>query len=91
MLELKLAGNHLDRSAVERALLRRQARQVQRTEDQKASWLGEEPLWLVAPHLPEWLDQMRRPVCFAPGCYWIEPQWRRFCGSRPTSCRSSMI
>jgi hypothetical protein len=33
MLELKLAGNHLDRKAVERALLRRQARQVQRLED----------------------------------------------------------
>jgi hypothetical protein len=28
MLELKLAGNHVDRAAVERALLRRQARQV---------------------------------------------------------------
>jgi hypothetical protein len=28
MLELKLAGNHTDRKAVERALLRRQARQV---------------------------------------------------------------
>src|SRR6185295_9071756 len=30
MLELKLAGDHTDREAVERALLRRQARQVQR-------------------------------------------------------------
>ena len=78
MLELKLAGNHLDRKAVERALLRRQARQVQRVEDQEAAWLGEEPLWLVAPRLPDWLDVMRRPVRFAPGCYWIEPQWRRF-------------
>jgi hypothetical protein len=78
MLELKLAGNHLDRKAVERALLRRQARQVQRLEEQDASWLGEEPLWLVAPHVPEWLDAMRGPVCFAPGCYWIERQWRRF-------------
>jgi hypothetical protein len=78
MLELKLAGNHLDRKAVERALLRRQARQVQRLEEQDASWLGEEPLWLVAPHVPDWLDTMRGPVCFAPGCYWIEPQWQRF-------------
>jgi hypothetical protein len=41
-------------------------------------WMGEEPLWLVAPHLPEWLDAMRRPDCIAPGCYWIEPQWHRF-------------
>jgi hypothetical protein len=78
MLELKLAGNHLDRKAVERALLRRQARQVQRLEEQDASWLGEEPLWLVAPHVPDWLDAMRGPACFAPGCYWVEPQWHRF-------------
>src|SRR5882762_4622245 len=78
MLELKLAGNHLDRRAVERALPRRQARQVQRLEDEDALWFGEEPLWLVASHVPDWLDAMRGPVCFAPGCYWIEPQWRRF-------------
>lgn len=75
MIELKLAGNHLDRKAIARALLRRQAREVQRLEEEDASWLGEEPLWLVAPHLPEWLEEMRRSVGFAPGCYWIEPQW----------------
>lgn len=87
MLELKLAGNHLDRVAVERALLRRQARQVQRVEertdpgspkDQLPSWLGDEMLWLVAPYLPTWLAEMRSPVQFAPGCYWIDPQWRQF-------------
>jgi hypothetical protein len=88
MLELKLAGNHLGRKEVERALLRRQARQVQRVEEQDVdeqdideqdvSWLGEEPLWLVAPHLPRWLTKMRGPVRIAPGCYWIEPQWQRF-------------
>ena len=78
MLELKLAGNHLDRKAAERALLRRQARQLQRLEEQDASWLAEEPLWLVAPHVPAWLQSMRRPVCFAPGCYWIDPQGYRF-------------
>jgi hypothetical protein len=78
MLELKLAGNHLDRRSVERALLRRQARQVQRLEEQDASWLGEEPLWLVASHLPDWLDRMCQPVRFAQGCYWIEPRRHRF-------------
>ena len=78
MLELKLAGNHLDRRPVERALLRRQARQVQRLEEQDPSWLGEEPLWLVAPHVPEWLEETRRPVRFAPGCYCVEPQARSF-------------
>lgn len=73
MIELKLAGNHLDRKAVERALLRRQARQVQRLEEQDPAWLGQEQLWLVAPHVPEWLDAAWRPVHFAPGCYWVEP------------------
>jgi hypothetical protein len=78
MLELKLPGNHVDRKAVERALLRRQARQLQRVEEQDASWRDEEPLWLVAPHMPQWLVEMRQPVCFAPGCYWVEPLWQRF-------------
>jgi hypothetical protein len=78
MVELKLAGNHLDRKAVERALLRRQAREVQRLEEEDASWQGEEPLWLVAPHLPPWLREQRRSVRFAPGCYRIEPPGQSF-------------
>ncbi len=78
MIELKLAGNHLDRRAVERALLRRQARQVQRLEEQDPSWLGEEPLWLVASHLPAWLAELRRPERCAPGCYYVEPRGRSF-------------
>ena len=77
MIELKLAGNHLDRKEVVRAQLRRLARELQRL-DEDASWLGEEPLWLVAPYLPEWLREMRRPERFAPGCYCIEPQGRSF-------------
>jgi hypothetical protein len=78
MFELKLAGNHLDRPAIERALLRRQLRQVQRLEDEDTSWLGEEPLWLVAPHVPNWLNRKHEPVRFAPGCYWVEQRWRSF-------------
>ncbi|HEX3476090.1 MAG TPA: hypothetical protein VHT91_13790 [Kofleriaceae bacterium] len=78
MIELKLAGNHLDRKAVARALLRRQAREVQRLEEEGASWRGEEPLWLVAPHVPRWLRALRRPVRFAPGCYRIDPYGRSF-------------
>jgi hypothetical protein len=77
MLELKLAGNHLDREQVERARLRRQARQLQRVQEE-ASWLGEEPLWLIAPHVPAWLHEMHRPVRFAQGCYQIEPPSHRF-------------
>jgi hypothetical protein len=75
MIELKLAGNHLDRKEVARAQLRRQARELQRIEED-AAWLGEEPLWLVAPHLPGWLKEMRTPECFAPGCYRVEPSGR---------------
>jgi hypothetical protein len=78
MLELKLAGNHLDRKAIERALLRRQARQLQRLEEQDASWRGHEPLWLVASHLPDWLAHVYRPLNFAPGCYWIDPPQNSF-------------
>jgi hypothetical protein len=80
MIELKLAGNHLDREAVERSLLRRQARQLQRVKEQDASWRGHEPLWLIAPHLPQWLNEVYAPVRVrdAPGCYWVEPQWQRF-------------
>jgi hypothetical protein len=78
MIELKLAGNHLDREAVERALLRRQARQLQRVKEQDASWRGHEPLWLIAPHLPQWLDGVYAPKRYAPGCYWVEPPWQRF-------------
>ncbi len=77
MIELKLAGNHLDRKEVARALIRRLARELQRL-DEDASWLGEEPLWLVAPHLPEWLAEMRKPERFAPGCYCVERQGRSF-------------
>ncbi|XXX79586.1 hypothetical protein WMF30_12520 [Sorangium sp. So ce134] len=73
VVELKLAGDHLDMSAVERALLRRQARQVQRVEERAPSWPGETPLWLAAPHVPEWLRQARHPRRFAPGFYLIEP------------------
>ncbi|WP_438030164.1 hypothetical protein [Sorangium sp. So ce233] len=75
MVELKLAGDHVDRSAIERALLRRQARQLQRVEEEQPtpSWLGHEPLWLVAPHVPEWLGQAYAPTRFAPGCYRVEP------------------
>jgi len=78
MIELKLDGNHLDREEVERALLRRQARQLQRVKEEDASWRGEEPLWLIAPHLPKWLQEMRRPERFAPGCYWVEPPSQTF-------------
>jgi hypothetical protein len=78
MVELKLDGNHLDRRAVERATLRRQVRLVQWIEEHDLRWRGDIPLWLVAPHLPPWLKELRRPVPFAPGCYWVDPEVRSF-------------
>jgi hypothetical protein len=30
------------------------------------------------PALPPWLQELRRPERFAPGCYWVEPPSQRF-------------
>ncbi|WP_052376460.1 hypothetical protein [Chondromyces apiculatus] len=73
MTELKLPGDAVDRRAVERALLRRQARQVQRLEQEDPSWVGHEPLWLIAPDVPGWLGRAYGSVRIAPGCYRLEP------------------
>jgi hypothetical protein len=73
VLEFKLAGDHVDMVAVQRTLLRRQARQVQRCEDAGAPYDGEIPLWMVAPHLPRWLADRRHLDRIAPGCYGVGP------------------
>jgi hypothetical protein len=73
-----LQGDHLDFAAIERALLRRQARQVQRVEDSSSPWRGQEPLWIVAPHLPTALSEGRDVRALAPGCYEIGPAWFAF-------------
>lgn len=51
MLEMQLAGT-TSIGGSRAVLLQRQARQVQRLEEQNASWRGEVPLWLVAPRAP---------------------------------------
>jgi hypothetical protein len=73
LLELKMAGDHTDPAAVERMLLRRQARQVERLEDAIASWSGVEPIWVAAPLLPPSMRARYKPKRFAPGCYRIGP------------------
>src|SRR6185369_9638947 len=73
MLEQKLAGDHWDAIAVERGLLRRQARQVQRVEERAPIWPGDVPLWLTAPYVPPWLTKIRKLVCVGQGCYHVEP------------------
>jgi len=35
-------------------------------------------MWLVAPHVPQWIGAARRMVPFAPGCYRVEPAWFEF-------------
>jgi hypothetical protein len=73
ILEIKLAGDHVDMLAVQRAALRRQARQVQRGEDAAAPHEGEIPLWIAAPHLPRILGEKRSLWRIAPGCYHVGP------------------
>src|SRR5262249_990637 len=51
-IEIIMAGNHLGLPAIERILLRRQARQVERVEDEAAPWRGQVPIWAVAPYVP---------------------------------------
>jgi hypothetical protein len=68
-----MPGDHLDLLMVERALLRRQGRQVQRIEESEAPWRGAEPLWLIAPNVPEVLVQVREVSALAPGCYRVGP------------------
>ncbi|WP_437827406.1 hypothetical protein [Sorangium sp. So ce1153] len=58
---------------VKRALLRRQAREVERVEERSPHWIGEEPLWFVAPDVPPWLHGVRVLERFAPGCYRVGP------------------
>ncbi len=73
VLEIKMQGDHLSMHAVQRGLLRRQARQVHRGEDAKAPWDGEEALWIVAPHVPKILAARRALTRIGPGCYSVEP------------------
>jgi hypothetical protein len=73
LLELKMAGDHTHLAAIERILLRRQARQVERLEDDKAPWLGMEPVWVAGSHVPDVLRRFYRVRRFAPGCYRVGP------------------
>ena len=73
VLEVKMQGDHVSMLAVQRALLRRQARQVQRAEDVKAPWDGEQALWFVAPHVPKILGEKRILEHVAHGCHRVGP------------------
>jgi hypothetical protein len=73
VLEIKMPGDHLDMLAIDRALLRRGARQVQRREDPKTRWDGEEALWIVAPHVPAVLSERCTLDLVATGVYRVGP------------------
>jgi len=68
VVEIKMQGDHLDMPAVERGLLRRQARQVMRMEDPEAPWEGDLPFWIAASHVPAVLRRRRtvREVSIGP-------------------------
>src|SRR4051812_7941474 len=72
VLEVKMQGDHLDMPPIRRTLLRRQAREVQRTELSEPLWDGEEPLWVVASHVPEVLNRRRKLRRVGPGCHRVD-------------------
>jgi hypothetical protein len=75
VLELKMQGDHLDKKALKRALLQRQIREFHRYDKEKPAFLGEEPLWIVAAILPDWLrSYYEKAEQVAPGCYRLSAQ-----------------
>ncbi len=75
VIEIKMVGDHIDLLALDRALLRRLARQIQRREDPDDPFDGEVPLWFVAPHVPAVVRKRRTLSHLGPGCYRIGPPW----------------
>jgi hypothetical protein len=73
IIEIKMPGDHVDMTAVDRAWLRRYAWQVQLREDPDMRWDGEVPLSIVAPHVPAILAERRTLERIAPGVYRVGP------------------
>jgi hypothetical protein len=70
-VEIVMAGNRMGLAAVERILLRRQARQVERVEDPDAPFSGQGPVWTVAPTVSPVLCEVWKVRRAARGCYWV--------------------
>jgi len=75
VLEFKMQGDKLDRYHYERAILRRQAAQVeylkQYPDDEDPISL---PLWIVTGQMKEWLVEKKYIISqVAPACYRLEP------------------
>ena len=72
LVEYKMQGDHVDRLALSRMLLRRQAREVQRIERAMAArtiWSGNQTVWVASAYLPDWASERYRPTELARGCY----------------------
>ncbi len=69
-VELKMQGDHLDFAMVQRALLRRQALEVLRTEADRTRVRPDDlPLRVVAAILPEWVHDRYALVPLGPGVW----------------------
>ena len=71
-LEIVMAGNHTGLLDIERILLRRQARQVERVQDAAAPFSGQGPVWTVAPTVSPVLREVWKVRRAARGCYWVQ-------------------
>jgi len=72
LVECKMQGDHVDRLDVLRMLLRRQAREVQRTElitKGQTPWTGSQTIWVTSGYLPAWAKLRYQPAHLATGCY----------------------
>ena len=71
VLEVKMPGDHVNLTALERALLRRQALRVVLLE-RRPSVTDPVALWMVAPHVPAWLADTHPMTPCGPGCYRLD-------------------
>lgn len=65
--------DHMGAVELDRIDLRRLARQIQRAEDPRSPWIGEQPVWTVAPYVPAALAERRALRQIAAGCYRVGP------------------
>jgi hypothetical protein len=73
VLEVKMPRDPINAIVLDRMDLRRLARQIQRAEDPKEPWIGEQALWALAAYLPDVLEKRRTVTKLAPGCYRVGP------------------
>lgn len=76
-VEIKMPGDHLGLPSFERAVLRRQARQVERIDKAFAATPivtpPTLPLWMIAPHVPSWIHRVFKLIPLSQGCYQLHP------------------